>query len=159
MGARSNFKSGYFTSLVTSVATGCCLSLLLVACQKPEEKVENAREKVADARQDLKEAKREARTEWQQDWVNVKRDNDKDIADNERRNIDLRKDVKGVHKRYRARYNVRIDDCERRNNELRDRVNNYKDEGDERWVEFKKDLKRDMDDLKSSLKKITVKNN
>jgi vacuolar-type H+-ATPase subunit H len=158
MNTISIVKSRHFTDLVTSIATGFCLSILLVACQKPEEKVENARDKVTDAKQDLKEAKREARTEWQEDWLKFKSGYDKDIADNERRNIELRKEVNEVHKRYRARYNVRIDEFERRNNELRDRVNNYKDEGDGNWVEFKRDMKRDMDELKSSLKTINVKN-
>jgi hypothetical protein len=52
---------------VTFIATGCCLAVLLVACQKPEEKVENARDKVANAKQDLKEASRDARAQWQED--------------------------------------------------------------------------------------------
>ncbi len=146
-------------SLVKFIATGFCLAILLVACQKPEAKVENAKEKIADANQDLKEAKREARAEWQENWLKFKRDNDEEIASNERRILELRKDVKDVDARYRGKYNTRIDELEHRNNDLRDRVNNYKDAGDERWEEFKKDMKRDMDDLRSSLKNVTIKNN
>ncbi len=145
-------------TLVQSVAALFCLSFLISACQKPEEKVDNAREKVADANQDLKEAKREARAEWQEDWLKFKRDNDEDIASNERRILELRKDVNDVDARYRAQYNNRIDELEHRNNELRERVNNYRDSGDERWEEFKKDMKRDMDDLHTSLKNVIVKN-
>jgi len=152
-------KSRYFTNLVKGIATGFCLAVLLVACQQPEKKVENAKEKVADANQDLKEAKREARTEWQEAWLKFKRDNDKDVAENERRIIELRKEVNDVDARDRAKYTIRVDELERRNNDFRDRVNNTKDEGDVRWEEFKKDMKHDMDDLKSSLKTITIKNN
>ncbi len=154
----STSKSRTFTNLVKFTATGFCLAILLVACQQPEKKVETAKEKVADAKQDLKEAKREVRAEWQENWLKFKRDNDKEIADAERRIIDLRKEVNGVDTRYRAKYNVRIDELEKRNNELRDRVNNYRDEGDVRWGEFKEGMKHDMDDLKSSLKNITIKN-
>ena len=151
-------KYSYFTNTVKFITAGFCLSLLLVACQKPSEKVENAKDKVADANQDLKEAKREARAEWQEDWLKFKRGNDKDIADNERRIIELRKEVNSVNTRNKAKYSPRLDDLERRNNELRDRVNNYKDEGDAKWGEFKKEVKRDMEDLASSLKHITIKN-
>ena len=158
MSTISTSKSSHFIKAVKSIATGVCLAVLLVACQKPEEKVGNAKEKVASANQDLKEAKREARSEWQEAWLKFKRDNDSDIADNERRIMELRKEVSKVNTRYRANYTVRIDTLELRNNELRDRVNNYKDEGDAKWQEFKNDSKRDMDELKSSLKKITIKN-
>lgn len=154
----SRFTSCYFTNPVKLITGAVCLTVLLSGCQKPEQKVENAQEKVSNANQDLKEAKREARAEWQDAWLKFKRDNDKDVADNERRIIELRKDVTKVDARYRGNYNTRIDELERRNNGLRDRVNNAKDEGDANWEEFKKDIKRNMDELKSSLKSITIKN-
>ena len=155
----STSQSSYFTKFVKYAVTSFFLATLLIACQKPEAKVENAKENVAIANQDLKGAKREVRAQWQEAWLNFKRDNDKEIADNERNIIELRKEVNGVDSRYRAKYNVRIDEFERRNNELRDRVNNYKDAGDEKWEEFKKDMKRDMDDLNASRKNIIIKNN
>lgn len=150
--------SRHFTNLVKFTVTGFCLAILVTGCQKPEQQVENAKEKVADANQDLKEAKREVRAEWQENWLKFKRDNDQDIAANERRFLDLRKEVNDVDTRYRAKYNTRIDELERRNNELRDRIINYKDDGDPRWEEFKTEIKRDMDDLKSSVSNITIKN-
>ena len=125
------------------VATGICLSILLLACQRPETKVENAKAKVADASQDLKEARREVRVEWQE---------------NERRIIALRKEVNEVHRSYRDKYTSQIDGLEQRNNELRDRVNNCRDEGADRWQEFKNNVKHDMSELKSSLSGMTVKN-
>ena len=154
----STFTSHDFTGLIKATVTGCCLAVLLAACQQREEKVENAKDKVTSANQDLKEAKRESRTEWQEDWVNFKRENDSAIADIERRIIELRKEVTAVDMPYRDRYTVRIDKLENRKNELRDRVNSCTDEGDARWSDFKKDMKRDMDDLRASLKSITVKN-
>lgn len=154
----SKRNSSYFKSLATVVSTGICLSILMISCQKPAEKVEAARDNVVDANQNLKEAKREARAEWQEDWLKIKRDNDKEIADNERRIIDLRKEVNDIDMRYRAKYTTRIDELETKNNQLRDRVDNAKDEGDIAWVQFKKDTKQDLADLKVSLKDITIKN-
>lgn len=151
-------RSHQFTQFVALLAGGCCLSVLLSACNKPEEKVADAREKVTSANQELKEAKREARTEWQADWVKFKAENDEDMAANERRIIVLRKELSTIDAPYRAKYTARIDELAKRNYEPRDRVNNYKDTGDEQWNIFKQDVKREMDDLKSSLKNITIKN-
>jgi hypothetical protein len=159
MSTNSQFTSRYFTNAVQVAVVGCCLAVLLASCQQREAKVENAKESVIDATQDLKEAKREARTEWQEAWVKFKGDFDKEIAGNERRIIDLRKEVNAIDMRYRDRYTVLIDKLESRNNDLRLRVNNITDEGDAKWEEFTKAMERDMDDVKLSLKNITVKNN
>jgi len=137
---------------------GFLSALPFTGCQRPEDKVETAREKVAEAKQDLKEAGRDARADWQEAWLTVKRDYDKEVAINERRILDLRKEVAAIDMRYRSTYNSRIDDLERRNTELRERLNNVKDQGDQQWEEFKTGLKREMDDLQSSLKNITIKN-
>jgi hypothetical protein len=150
--------SRYVTRSVKYVATGLGLAFLLAACQQPEQKVADAKANVATANQDLKEARRDAGTVWQETWLKFKRDNDESIASNERRILELRKEVAAVDARYRATYTVRIDKLEARNNEIRDRVNNVKDEGDARWETFKSDTKHDLDDLTSSLENITVRN-
>ena len=151
-------KSRYFTDSVKFIATGVCLTLLLSACQQPKEKVGIAIEKVANVNRSLMEATREIRPAWQEAWLKFKRENDTDIAENERLITELRKDVGKANTRFRASYNVRIDELERRNNELRDRTDNYRDEGDSKWVAFKHGSKRDMDNLKALLKKTTIKN-
>src|SRR5512141_1306026 len=103
-------KAPYFTNSVKFIATAVFLTFLLVACQNPEQKVEDARDKVTNANQDLKEATREARTAWQEAYLKFKGDNDTEIAANERRIIELRKDVSNLDERYRSNYNVRIDE-------------------------------------------------
>lgn len=147
-----------FTRMVAIIAPALFLALLSAGCQQPEAKVEDAKEEVVDANQDLREATREMRAQWQEDWLEFKRENDAEFAGNERSIIAFRNEVKAVDFRYRDKYNVMIDALERRNNELRDRVNNYKDAGDAKWEEFKRDFTRDMDDLESSRKAITIKN-
>ena len=150
MAAFSRYRTRYFSHVVTSVVVGACLAILPAACQQNEDNVEGAA-------QILKETTREIKIEWKADWLAAKRNNDKVIAENELRIIELRKEVNNVDARSQAKYIPRINDLERRNNELRDRVNTYKDQGDKKWQEFKKDVRRDMADLKSSLKIITIK--
>jgi Zn-dependent M32 family carboxypeptidase len=154
----SRSTSREVATLMRYITASVCLAILLSACQTPEQKVVEAKEKVTDATQDLKEATREVRAQWQEDWLTFKRDNDKDIAANERRIIELRKEVTNINTRYRPTYNARIDELERGNNELRDRVNNCRDEGNERWEAFKRDTQRTMDTLKTTLSSMTIKN-
>jgi hypothetical protein len=158
MTTKAKCASHHFMNVVQGTVTVCCLALLLAACQQRESKVEIAKDNVINATQDLKEAAREARTEWQAAWVKFKGEYNTGIADNERRIIDLRKEVNAIDMRYRDQYTVLIDKLEGRNNELRQRINNAIDEGDAKWSDFTKAMNRDMDDVKLSLKNITVKN-
>jgi hypothetical protein len=151
-------KSCYFTNSVKFIATAVCLTLLLSACQEPKETVGIAIEKVANVNRGPAETTTEIRPAWQEAWVKFKRENDTDIAENERLITELRKDVGKANTRFRASYSVRIDELERRNNELRERTDNYRDEGDSKWAAFKYGSKRDMENLKALLKKTTIKN-
>jgi len=148
----------FFTRCVRLVATGACLTLLLGACQQPTQKSGTAIDKMATVHQAQVGATSEVRPAWQEAWLKFKRENDTDVANNKRRIIELRENVGKANARFRASYNVRIDELERRNNELRDRTDNYKDQGEAKWVGFKHGSKRDMDGLKSLLKKTTIKN-
>lgn len=149
----------YFMQPAKYIVASMCCAFLLMSCQTPADKVDNAKVDVATANQDLKDAKREVRADWQEDWLAFKRTNDTAIAENERRFIELRAKTKDIDARDRATYAGRIDACERRNNEIRDRVNSYKDDGDAGWQEFKKSVGRDMDDLKIACRDIPIARN
>lgn len=137
--------------------TACCL-MGIAACTSTERKVTNAEAKAAEADQDLNEVSRDARADWQEDWLAFKRDINVDISKNERRIMELRAEVALIDAEYRGKYNTRINDAERRNFELRDRVNNYYDQGDQKWAVFKTDVRQDFDDLATSIGTITVSN-
>lgn len=136
----------------------CGLTIVVAACNSSEQKVASARDNVAAANQDLNEASRNARVAWQEDWVNFKREINEDLTKNERRILDLRAEVALLDTQYQDKYNTRINDAERRNVELRDRVNNYQDQGDEKWAVFKTDVRQDFDDLEVSIRNIDVRN-
>lgn len=138
--------------------TACGLMTGIAACNTSEKKVADARESVAEANQDLNEASRDARTDWQEDWLGFKREINEDVSKNERRIMELRSEVAQIDTQYQDEYNVMINDAERRNYELRDRVNNYYNEGDQKWMVFKTDVRQDFDDLETSIRNIMVKN-
>ena len=149
-----------------SALTGFCLLVLIAGCgQRAEQKVADAKgqvldakENMAEATQDLHDATQEARAEWKASWVSFKNDFDKDLADNEASIATLRAEVARIDESYQSKYNETLDEAERKNKELRDRVNNYKDEGDAKWELFKTDATRDLDDLKAGIKNMAITN-
>jgi predicted nucleic acid-binding Zn-ribbon protein len=145
--------------MTTILTAGWSVAILLVLSHTAEASTEQARLGLLIARQEMKVAATPARPEWLENWRKFKQENDRDVVSNQRRIDDLRKEVGALDSVHRGTYNDRIGECERRNNDLRDRVNNCRDEGDAKWGEFKKKVKQDMDDLNSSLKNFTVRNN
>lgn len=143
------------TTILTSV---CGVAIILACSHQPGADLEQTKPGHLFARQEMKAAAKRARPEWLENWLKFKQENDKDVVSNERRIDDLRKEVGALDSVHRGTYNDRIGECERKNTDLRDRVNNCKDEGDAKWGEFKKKVKQDMDDLNSSLKNFTVRN-
>jgi hypothetical protein len=140
------------------VAAAFCLTV--AACQKSsEEKVADARGNLNEANKELQETQREVRAEWQQDWLTFKSEMDERVAANERLIIERRAEVAKLDERYRDQYDDLLDDVERRNNELRDKIANAKDEGDVLWEQFKTDTKNALDSLEASIKSIQVAGN
>jgi hypothetical protein len=140
--------------------------LLTAGCSKHAEqkvadakgKVSEAKENVADATQDLKQATDEARADWKQNWLSYKSDVDKGVADNETSIAALRTEVAKLDTSYQAKYTARLDDAERKNHELKNRVTDYQDEGDAKWELFKTDTTRELGELKTTIKSIFVTN-
>jgi hypothetical protein len=56
-----------------------------------------------------------------------------------------------------AKYEKTIADLETRNDTLRVRLNNFKIEGETKWDEFKREFKKDMDQLGQAIEDVFTK--
>lgn len=161
--------------------TAVVLLGFLAACNSKQEKVESARENlqeekeevsearqegqenvaeeqrdVQEAAQELTEAQQQARAEWKSDYLSFKRDMVNELAENEKLIIEKRQDATNVDAAHQEHYNTAINDAEQRNNELRDRLNNVTDQGDEAWTKFKDEFRTAVNNVEESIKKIDV---
>jgi hypothetical protein len=93
------------------------------------------------------------------DYKKFRDEQQKKIEDNKKMIADLRSKKDKVKEENKAAYDYKIDAMEKKNDEMRKKiVENYKDEGKEKWESFKKEFNHDMDELGGSIQDL-FKNN
>jgi hypothetical protein len=151
-------KKSFFTLVVATFLVGS----LVISCkpnsaneQAAQENLDSAKVAVTVAENDLDEAKRVATTaEWQafKDSANLK------IEENNIKIAELKLKIKKTGNDIDNAYQRNIDTIEKRNKNLKLKVNSYKNDIDSDWNSFKREFNHDMDELGQSLKDFTVNN-
>ena len=59
----------------------------------------------------------------------------------------------------KAEYEMKIAELEKKNSDYKKKIEDYQADGADKWKTFKAEFSRDMDELGSALKDLTVKNN
>lgn len=108
-------------------------SILTLSAQTPNKKVSHARAELKDAKQDLADAKKDSAREYQK----FKMDADNIISYNETKIVALKAKRANAKKEINDKYNERVATLEKSNSELKVRVNNYKADGNIKWMLFK----------------------
>jgi len=135
------------------------VSILISSCNSNSEKQE-AQEDVRDANEEVKDAKMElekAQKEYLIKYNEFKYDSEVKIAENEKYIAELKINSPN-NKKAKAEFDENIIELEKRNQLLKERMYNYKDEGDEKWESFKREFNHDMEGLGNALKDITNNN-
>ena len=121
---------------------------VLTSCDSKQDKVEDAKENVTEAKEDLKDAQQELNAEYPA----YKIDMNKRIVANETEIARLRAIInKPGEKPLDNARRDKIDDLERRNADLRTRLDGYETKRSN-WEEFKREYNHDMDELGNSFK-------
>ena len=129
--------------IFTFAVIGCMAGIFFAGCEKtPEQKVEKAN-------QELKDAKADYRAEWQK----YKTDSEEQFKANEDR-IDAFKEkmAKADTKNKKAKYNKAVVELKQQNRDLKRKLEEYKDEGESKWQEFKTNFSHDMDSVEKTMK-------
>lgn len=126
--------------------------ILLGGCKSPNEKnraakVDKAAEKLIEARQNYIEEYEAFKTE-----ANIK------IEANEKAIAKLKEDGKKNNKETKAVLDKKLAALELKNQELKDKIRDSKEDDNERWETFKLEFKYDMDNLGQALKDLTTNN-
>lgn len=136
-------------SLMTlSVSSGCK--------DTPHEKIEGAKEDLKQARKDVKEAVSDALTSYRDEWQAFKFKAEARIRDGEYTMHEYIRKMETAEATPKANFNKTIREFELRSSGLSLRLQEYRDNGKGKWIEFRHALVRDLDSLESGLKELKV---
>jgi hypothetical protein len=130
-------------------------TILLISCASPSEKVENAKEEVLDANNKLDTAIKN----YQADINAYKIETASKIAANELAIKNFNSKIENEKKELRASYLSKIEVLEKKNRDLKNKLDNYQDDGNDKWRTFKAEFGKEMDDLGKSIKDLASKDN
>ena len=131
------------------------------ACQSSAKKVENAEDNVLDAKKDLNESQNDlviARNDSINDYMLFKKEAEMKIIAQEKNIADFKARIAKEKKEVKADYQKKLTDLENKNTDLKKNLADLKDDGQNKWISFKKEFNHDMDELGQALKDLTVEN-
>ena len=140
-------------SILALAACTFIVGSFLTSCNTPAEKVENAQTNVAEAKKDLALANQEYLVEienYKKETAVIITANDKSIAEFKARVATEKKAVK-------ADYDKQIAELEQKNTDMKKRLDEYKAESKEQWGTFKTEFGADMNNLGKAFKDFVVK--
>jgi predicted RNase H-like nuclease (RuvC/YqgF family) len=149
--------------IFTLVSITFIIGAVMVSCKpsnkeekESQEKVEVARENVQDANDSLAVAKRAATDE---EWKTFKKETDSIINDNEAQIAELKLRMKKTGKSIDVKYQKNIEILEQKNQDLKVKLDTYKNDANSDWQSFKREFKHDMDGVGKAFRDLTVDNN
>ena len=126
---------------------------LLTNCSTPEQKVEHAQENVREANAELDKANQN----YKIDMENYRKETRDQIAENDKSIAEFKERIKHYKKEAKAEYEKQIDLLQKKNREMKLRLEDYKAEGQDKWETFKAEFGKSMDELGKSIKDLTSK--
>jgi hypothetical protein len=130
------------SKIFTFAVIGCMAGIFLAGCGKTSE------QKVEGAKQELKDAKADYLAEWQK----FKTESEEQIKANENRIDAFKAKMEKAGTKAKAKYNKAVAELEGKNRDLKKKLEEYKDEGESKWQEFKTNFKHDMDAVGQTMK-------
>lgn len=133
---------------------GITLGLINQSCSTPEEKVMDAGKEVTDAREKLSESTRK----YNEEIANYRITIAQEVAANNKLITDYNNRIAVSKITVDAATQKKIAELEKRNAEMKTKIDNYKYESAEKWEDFKTEFRFDMDQLKRSFVGVTKDN-
>lgn len=141
-------------SIGLMVASLLLSGAVFTSCKSNAEKVEDAQEDVVDAKenemdaqQDLNEAKYENASDYEQ----FKKATKVVIAENETRIAEFKVKLKDETVANKAKFQANVDALEKRNDQLKDDIDDFKEGANEDWNTFKNRIERSKNDINADI--------
>ena len=119
------------------------MTIFGTSCTSSADKVADSKEDVREEQADLNEANQQYLKEVEAYRREIA---DKIVVNNEQIS-DLNARIEQVNENTRDSYKQKVADLERKNIEMKTRLDNFKAEGKDEWMQFKTEFDRDMNNL------------
>jgi len=123
----------------------------ITGCQSNEKKVENAKVNVVEAKQELNQILKDSIQQF-------RTKSEAKIAEHEKSIADFRARIAKKKKANRAEYESKLQALEVKNNDLKKRLDDFKEDSQDKWETFQNTFTRDMDELGEAFKGFAKKN-
>ncbi len=135
----------------------CLIFVIFTGCSKSKkDDVIDAKAKVYEAELAVEEAKTKADAEAA--WNEFKTEAEAKISENEKIIEVYNAKMITAKGKYEAKYDKKIVDLEQKNKDLKSKIINYKEDGKDKWEEFKTEFNHDMGELSTALKDFVIDN-
>ena len=131
---------------------------ILNGCQSSVDKVEDAQKKVQDAEDKVKEARLELDQAVKDSIIQFKKDTEEKISAQEMIIADFKAKLVKEKKANKAIYEKKLAELEQKNSEMKSKLEEYKEEEQDKWSTFKDDFNHDMEELGKALKNFSIEN-
>jgi hypothetical protein len=153
---KNKMKKLIFTITITSLM----ILLVVTGCKNTSENEAAAQDNVDDARDNLDDAKEQLsnarETATKEEWQAFKDSTNATIKQNEMRIAKMKAEFKKTGKSIDDVYAQKIVELEQKNQEIKLKVDKYKNDAGNDWKSFKEEYKRDIDELGQAFKNLTV---
>ena len=158
-----NIKSNKMKkTLYTLALTTLMVGTVLTSCQNTTKKEEAAQDNVEEARDNLNDAKEELsdarKLATEEEWNSFKASTNATIAENEMKIKEMKARMKKTGTSIDEDYAQRIDILEQKNNDIKAKIERYKNDTSSDWESFKKEYNSDVDELGEAFRNFTVDN-
>ncbi len=131
---------------------------ILTGCQYTAGKVENAQDKVQDANAELIEAGQELNQALKDSIQQFKKESEEKITANIKSIDEYKAIVANENMETKASFEKILIDLEQKNNDLRKKLDEFKEVSQVKWQIFKTEFNHDMDELEKAFQDFTVTN-
>jgi hypothetical protein len=137
-------------TLTLVIASLMLTSSLTLSAQQADKKASSARKDITKGQHKLAEAKKDSAANYQ----NFKIAEELKIIKNEKSFVELKSKKANDNKDLQAEYDKNVSALEQKNNNLRDKLNEYNASDKSVWLSFKNDFNASMEELEKSISKM-----
>lgn len=123
------------------------IGIFYTSCTSPSDKQQQTTTEMAENVERPKTTYMKEFDTFRQEW-------EAQIDENERKIDELEEEMQKMKKEVKTEYKEKIATLKQKNKDLKDRIDTYKGETNEQWEAFKREFKRDMDELGTSLRNL-----